>query len=247
MLFMIVETFRNGDARPIYERHRARGRLAPEGLRYVESWIDETLSRCYQVMETEDRSLLDRWIENWADLTDFEVIPVMTSKDAQARVLGVGPVARPAVAFGGVTPVFRVEDVEKSIDYYVNRLGFTVDFRDPSSFACVSRGKVAIFLAEGDQGLPGSWVWIGVSDVDRLFEEYRAKGATIRQDPTNFAWACEMQIADPDGHVLRFGSEPKEDAPFGPWLDMNGDQWSRAADGRWQVVRKDTAANTPPS
>src|SRR5690349_19087706 len=78
-LYMIIEHFKNGDAAPVYRRFRERGRMAPEGLVYVSSWVDEKMERCYQVMETEDRALLDAWIANWSDLVDFEVIPVMTS------------------------------------------------------------------------------------------------------------------------------------------------------------------------
>ena len=86
MLFMVIEHFRNGDPAPVYERFRARGRLAPEGLTYVNSWVTDDLARCYQVMECADRSLLDRWISAWSDLVEFEVIPVVTSAEAAARV-----------------------------------------------------------------------------------------------------------------------------------------------------------------
>jgi catechol 2,3-dioxygenase-like lactoylglutathione lyase family enzyme len=240
MLFMIIERFKNGDARPVYERYRDRGRLAPDGLSYVSSWVDTKLTRCYKVMETDDPTLIDRWIANWSDLTDFEVIPVLTSKEAADAVPRMKAPEAPRVEFGGVTPVFRVKSLEDSIDYYVNILGFDVDFRDSNVFASVSRGHVAIFLAEGDQGLPGTWAWIGVSDIEPLFDEYRRKGARIRQPPTNFPWAYEMQIEDPDGHVLRLGSEPKQGMSLGPWLDMNGDRWSRSADGRWLVERRST-------
>ena len=70
-------------------------------------------------------------------------------------------------------------------------------------------------LCQGDQGQPGTWIWIGVEDVDPLFQDYSTRGAKIRQRPINHPWAYEMQIEDPDGHVLRFGSEPKPDSPFG--------------------------------
>ena len=86
MLFMIIEHFRNDDARPVYERFRARGRLAPDGLRYVNSWVTPDITRCYQVMECEDRALLDQWIAALEDIVDFEVHPVITSADAAARV-----------------------------------------------------------------------------------------------------------------------------------------------------------------
>ena len=86
MLFMIVEHFRGGDPRPVYERFRLQGRLAPAGLRYVASWVTTGLTRCYQVMECEDRRVLDAWIGAWKDLVEFEVHPVITSTDAAARV-----------------------------------------------------------------------------------------------------------------------------------------------------------------
>lgn len=87
---MVIEHFREGDPRPVYERFRARGRLAPDGLRYVDSWVTEDLAHCYQLMECEDRDLLDQWMAAWADLVDFEVRPVMTSAEAAGRVLGDG-------------------------------------------------------------------------------------------------------------------------------------------------------------
>jgi hypothetical protein len=88
MLYMVIEHFRDGDARPVYERFQSRGRLAPDGLRYVASWVTDDLRHCYQVMECDDRALLDAWLARWADLVDFEVIPVLTSAEASARVLG---------------------------------------------------------------------------------------------------------------------------------------------------------------
>jgi hypothetical protein len=87
MLFMVIERFRNGQARPVYERFAERGRMAPEGLAYVNSWVTEDLATCYQVMEG-TREQLDEWIANWADLVDFEVHPVITSANARQNVLG---------------------------------------------------------------------------------------------------------------------------------------------------------------
>ena len=84
MHFMIIEHFRDGDAAPVYARFRERGRLAPDGLHYVSSWVTDDIRRCYQVMECDDRTLLDQWISAWSDLADFEVIPVVTSAEAAA-------------------------------------------------------------------------------------------------------------------------------------------------------------------
>ena len=77
---------RNRDAAPVYRRFRERGRMAPEGLAYISSWVNEELSTCYQVMEAPDRSLLEEWMRNWADLIEFEVHPVMTSQEAARRI-----------------------------------------------------------------------------------------------------------------------------------------------------------------
>ena len=83
---MVIEHFKDGDPAPVYRRFREQGRLAPEGLTYVNSWVDVNLERCYQVMETENPALLDEWIANWHDLVEFEVHPVITSAAAAARV-----------------------------------------------------------------------------------------------------------------------------------------------------------------
>jgi hypothetical protein len=86
MLYMVVERFRNGDALPVYRRFRDHGRLAPEGLRYVASWVTEDLRRCFQIMECDDSSLLVQWTARWEDLAEFEIFPVVTSAEAQAAV-----------------------------------------------------------------------------------------------------------------------------------------------------------------
>jgi len=86
VLYMIVENFKNRDPVPVYRRFRDHGRLAPEGLLYVSSWVDEKLERCFQLMEASERELLDEWMANWSDLVDFEVYPVISSADAAQRV-----------------------------------------------------------------------------------------------------------------------------------------------------------------
>ena len=88
MLYMIIERYRNGDAIPVYRRFREKGRMAPEGLRYVSSWVVPDLTTCYQVMESDDPSNLDQWIAAWNDIVDFGVIPVITSAEAAASVTG---------------------------------------------------------------------------------------------------------------------------------------------------------------
>jgi hypothetical protein len=85
-LFMVIEHFKNGDAVPIYRRFRDKGRMMPVGVEYVASWVNQELTRCYQLMEAEDRAALDAWAKNWTDLADFEVHPVITSKEAVERI-----------------------------------------------------------------------------------------------------------------------------------------------------------------
>jgi Domain of unknown function (DUF3303) len=83
MLYMIIETFR-GDPAAVYRRFRERGRMAPDGLRYVNSWVTADFQRCYQVMDCDDARLLDAWLEQWQDLVAFDVVPVVTSAEAAA-------------------------------------------------------------------------------------------------------------------------------------------------------------------
>src|SRR2546430_15861672 len=97
MQYLVVENFRGGDPVPVYRRFRDRGRLAPDGLTYVGSWITEDLARCYQVMECAERSLLDQWLLERRDLVDFEVLPVLSSAEVQSRLAG-------CVGAGGVRP-----------------------------------------------------------------------------------------------------------------------------------------------
>ena len=84
MLYMVIEHFRAGQAPEVYRRFRERGRMAPDGLRYVTSWVDLEFERCFQVMEADDQALFKEWTANWDDLIDFEIVPVRTSAEAAA-------------------------------------------------------------------------------------------------------------------------------------------------------------------
>ena len=86
MTYLVIEHFRNADPVPVYRRFQQHGRLAPDGLTYVSSWITDDLSRCYQVMECADRSLLEAWLRNWEDLVEFEVYPVLSSAEVVGRL-----------------------------------------------------------------------------------------------------------------------------------------------------------------
>jgi hypothetical protein len=81
MLFMVIERFKNRDALPIYRRAREQGRMMPEGLNYVGSWIEANFDRCFQLMECDDARLLQQWVVHWRDLVEFEIVPVVPSKE----------------------------------------------------------------------------------------------------------------------------------------------------------------------
>jgi uncharacterized glyoxalase superfamily protein PhnB len=112
-----------------------------------------------------------------------------------------------------VIPILSVRNLQASINYYLQVLGFAKDW-ETQALASVSRDGLAIMLCQGGQGHPGTWVWIGVEDAEELHRELVSRGAMIRQEPANYPWALEFRVEDPDGHVLRFGSEPKHDRPF---------------------------------
>jgi len=89
MLFMVIERFRDGKAPEIYRRFRERGRMAPDDVKYVASWVDLEFNRCFQVMEADNEAGLKEWTKHWDDLTDFEIIPVRTSAEAAAIMSAV--------------------------------------------------------------------------------------------------------------------------------------------------------------
>ena len=113
------------------------------------------------------------------------------------------------VHFEGSQPILRVENMQASLRFYVGLLGFQNAGWGTDDFTSVTRDWAGIYLCQGGQGRGGAFVWIGVEDAEKLHEELKARGVSIRMPPTNFPWALEMQIEAPDGNVLRLGSEPK--------------------------------------
>jgi len=94
-------------------------------------------------------------------------------------------------------------------------LGFRESEWGDDQFTCVTRDSSCIYLSQGSQGQPGTWLWLGFDgDIYAVYNELIAKGATISRPPTNYPWALEMHVEDPDGHVLRFATEPDNDQPF---------------------------------
>lgn len=114
-----------------------------------------------------------------------------------------------------ITPILYVEDMQRSLSFYVDILGFTNANWGDENFTSVNKDKTGFYLAKGEQGQPGTWVWMGFDgDIFALHEHLVKQGVKIHLPPTNFHWAFEMQIEDPDGHILRFGTDPNSNEPF---------------------------------
>lgn len=114
-----------------------------------------------------------------------------------------------------VTPILYVKDMSESLSFYVGILGFkNADWGD-DNFTSVNRDNTGLYLCRGGQGAPGMWVWIGFDgDIFSLHQHLKAKGVIIKLPPTNFSRAYEMHVEDPDGHVLRFGTDPSHNEAF---------------------------------
>ena len=117
-----------------------------------------------------------------------------------------GPVT---VRFENSQPILRVEDMNASLRFYVDKLGFRSADWGGDDFTSVNRDSAGIYLCRGDQGRGGAWIWIGVEDAEKLHDELKVRGVAIRMPLTNHSWALEFQVEDPDGNVIRFSSEPK--------------------------------------
>ena len=114
-----------------------------------------------------------------------------------------------------VTPILNVSDMNRSLAFYTDILGFEKADWGDDSFTSINRDKMGIYLCKGAQGVSGTWIWIGFDgDIFSLHQQLKAKGVTIQLPPTNFSWAYELQVVDPDGHVLRFGTDPDDKEPF---------------------------------
>jgi catechol 2,3-dioxygenase-like lactoylglutathione lyase family enzyme len=118
------------------------------------------------------------------------------------------------VQFENSAPILRVDNLKNSVGFYTKLLGFEAAAWGNADFTHVSRDRAGIYLCQGSQGRGGAWIWVGVEDVSQLYLELRDRHVPILLPPTNYPWALEMRVEDPDGNVLRFGSEPKQDEPF---------------------------------
>ena len=117
-----------------------------------------------------------------------------------------GPIS---VFFENSQPILRVENMEASLRFYVDLLGFHNADWGSDDFTSISRQGAVMYLCRGGQGRGGAWVWMGVEDAEKLHDELKDRGVAIRMPLTNHSWALEFRVEDPDGNVIRFGSEPK--------------------------------------
>lgn len=116
-----------------------------------------------------------------------------------------------------IVPVLNVKDTRVSVEFYQRVLGFKeADWGQGGEFTQIGRDGWGMYLCQGAQGQSGMWIWVGVDDVEALHADLLHKGASILLPPTNFGHALEMRVQDPDGHVLRFGSESRSDLPIEP-------------------------------
>jgi uncharacterized glyoxalase superfamily protein PhnB/quinol monooxygenase YgiN len=163
----------------------------------VDHWLDQAAYDAFRREFAAEFEALDRECEGLtrreAHLGDLE--PVTGEPDREVEC---------------IVPILRVRRLSESLRYYVDVLGFEPEWgaEEGSTMASVARDGRSIMLCEGAQGQPGTWVWIGVENIRPLYDRLARRGARIREAPVNRPWAYEMQVEDPDGHVLRFGSEP---------------------------------------
>ena len=115
----------------------------------------------------------------------------------------------------GIDAILRISDMVRSRNFYVGKLGFNEAQWGNNDFTYFSKDGSGIYVCRGAQGCPGTWVWIGFDgNIFALHQELKDRGVRIKMEPTNFSWAFEMQVEDPDGHVLRFGTSPDRTMPF---------------------------------
>ena len=120
-----------------------------------------------------------------------------------------------SIRIENIQPIFSVKDMTVSRHFYKDILGFNEADWGKDDFTSMSRDQSGIYLCKDGQGNPGTWVWMGFDgDIFKLHDELKERGVTIRQPPVNHSWAMEMHIEDPDGHVLRFGTDPNYNEPF---------------------------------
>jgi len=219
---MVVEHFRNKDPVLVYRRFRDRGRMAPEGLLYVSSWVDEKLERYYQLMETDDRRLLDQWMANWNDLIDFEVHPVITSKQATDKLAAasIGQVGRTPSSARAWSRSCSSYDVS-SASFFYQTLGLWIsrpawvrtvegNWRAASTVSLMWRTKLATAARWGGHapsgqstptGFPISWRTILIGSTKSVSLEITTATPNALRAPTQIRWDAGL-TSEPFSSVL---------------------------------------------
>jgi len=114
-----------------------------------------------------------------------------------------------------VTPILNVKDIPTSLAFYVDILGFKNAEWGDDNFTSINRDNTGLYLCRGGQGVSGTWIWLGFDgDIFSFHQKLKSLRVKIKLPPTNFSWAYEMQVEDPDGHILRFGTDPSDKEPF---------------------------------
>jgi len=122
---------------------------------------------------------------------------------------------KPSFRIEGIQPILSVKDMAASRFFYKDILGFTEVDWGTDDFTSFNRDSGGIYVCRNGQGNAGTWIWVGFDgDIYQLYEALKAQGVKIKQPPANYSWAMEMHVEDPDGHVLRFGTDPNNNEPF---------------------------------
>lgn len=217
MLFLVIEHFHNKQARPVYERFRERGRLAPLGLKYVNSWVTDDLAHCYQVMECDDRALLDQWIAAWHDLVEFDVHPVITSAEASARVFGTAPNPQPKDAIRQVALVVR--EYDEAIAYFTKALGFKLVEDTPLT----PEKRWVVVAPPGSDG-PSLLLARAANDQQAAVIGKQAGGRVfLFMDTDDF----DRDYAAFTSHGVRFVEKPRQESygKVAVFEDLYGNRW----------------------
>jgi len=115
----------------------------------------------------------------------------------------------------GIQPILNVSNMKESLHFYCDILGFNAAEWGSEDFTSVNKDGGGIYLCQGAQGQPGTWVWVGFDgDMNTFYTYLLSQGVTVLRPPVNYSWAQELQVQDPDGHILRFGKEPDPAQPF---------------------------------
>ena len=219
MLFMVIERFRNGDASAVYQRYREHGRMMPEGLEYIDSWVNSDSGRCFQLMQCDDPNLFKQWTAQWEDLVEFEIIPVVTSKQAAEAmtVIDSKDAMNTKMVDEAITKILQnhyvlaVHDNRKMSNFFSD-LGFTV-VSEPPGWVFLKKDNCTVMLGECRDAIPVSelgdhsyFAYLRVDDADRYHTELVGKGIRILSPLENMPWGMrEFSLKSPEGHRIRIG------------------------------------------